>query len=185
MSKSTTPNPEAPSGTSSTDTATDTDTAVITEPLASDLGLTNNRVFVIESSYHFRDRDNRDVTEDEILVNEGWFADKASAEIRRDQLNASSRTLYDQAIEAEERTQNEKIRRAKEFNREAAVLRDAGMTKADIVVPPAYTPPTYERFLNSTNHTSHTVVEVSRADHDGIAQAIAAKEAEARSGDRA
>lgn len=136
-------------------------------------------VYVIQSSYHYRDPDNRAKCDEELLVEEGWFADAASAAVRCEQLNARNRSYYETSMAARKRSHDAKIREAEKANREAAAIRAAGMAKADVAVPPPFEPEDYETFVSQSNPTTYEAIAVRRSDHDGIARAGASAPADA------
>lgn len=128
-------------------------------------------VYVIQSTHHYRDLDNYPRNEDQILEDEGWFVDEASAAVRSDQLNENNRRLYDVAMDRARRDREAKIRVAETANAEAAILRANGMTKADVPVPSAFVPTPFEDYVPEGSWTSYAVLPITRSDHDGIARA--------------
>lgn len=132
-------------------------------------------VYVIQSNYHYRDQDNYAKCDEELLAEEGWFAEAASAAVRCEQLNAQNLSYYETSMAARKRGHDAKIREAEKTNREAAAIRAAGMAKADVAVPPPFEPEGYEKFVAQTNHTTFEAVAVRRSDHDGITRAGAAR----------
>ncbi|MCI4659632.1 hypothetical protein [Cryobacterium zhongshanensis] len=139
--------------------------------LEPELDAINAVVYVIESSYNHRDQDNRPASEEALVVDEGWFADHASADARCVQLNARNRAYYDTSMATKERNHNALIRVAEKKNLEAAAIRSAGLPKADVAVPPAFAPETFEKFFSGSNHTTYAPIPIRRSDHDGIARA--------------
>jgi hypothetical protein len=133
-------------------------------------------VYVIQSNYHYRDLDNHPKTDEELLDDEGWFADKASAVTRCQQLNAQNLAYYDTSMAIKKRAHDATIRHAEKKNLEAAAIRAAGLKKDDVPVPPAFVPETFEKFLSVGNHTIYEPVEIRRSDHDGIARAVATED---------
>lgn len=138
---------------------------------ADDGGLARDVVHVIQSAYHYLDADNRPRTDEQILEEDGWFADPESAALRCGQLNAKNRALYDVAMSRAKRERDVKIQAAETANREAAVLRANGMHKTDVKVPPPFEPVPFEEYRPDHGHTTYEVVEIRRSDHDGIARA--------------
>jgi hypothetical protein len=128
-------------------------------------------VHVIQSSYHHTDRDNRRVSTDEILTDEGWFVDRASAQIRCAQLNAKHQAFYTTRMDILKRERQTAIRAAEKKNREAAAIRGAGMSKSDVPVPAPFTPESFADFFSKTSYVSYEPIEIRRSDHDGIARA--------------
>lgn len=128
-------------------------------------------VHVIQSTYHYRDVDNRPTSDDTILEDEGWFADAASAAARCDQLNAQNRAHYDVAMARARRERDAKILAAETANREAAILREHGMAKKDIPVPKPFEPVPFEQYVPEHGHTTYEVLPITRSEHDGIARA--------------
>lgn len=131
----------------------------------------NAVVYVIESSHHFRDHDNNPKSKDELLADEGWFADEASAEVRCRQLNEKNRLYYDTRMASLKRSHDAKIRQAEKANKEAAAIRAAGLRKKDQPVPPPFVAEPFDSFLSNSSHTRYEAIEVRRSDHDCIARA--------------
>jgi len=128
-------------------------------------------VHVVQSTFHHRDNDNRLVSDVEILVDEGWFADVDSARTRCEQLNARGRAYYDSAIAAQQRAHQVKTQTAERLNLEAQAIRAAGMTKSDVALPKPFVPEPFETFFSEANHTSYEAIHIRRSDHNGIAPA--------------
>jgi hypothetical protein len=128
-------------------------------------------VHVIQSSYHYRDRDNHPTRDEELVEEEGWFADAASAAARCDQLNAQNHTHYLTSMASRKREHDTKVPRAEQHNLEAAAIRGAGLKKDDVAVPPPFVPVPFEKFLAGTSYTSYEPLQIRRSDHDGIARA--------------
>ena len=131
-----------------------------------DVGGQKDTVLMIRAYHHSRDRDNRPVTEDTLLEEEGWFADRPSAERRAAELNSRTDALYDGEVDRLRRAHETKLREARQYNREAAAIRAAGMSKKDVPEPGPFEPPTRERVLSGTSHTSYEVEEVERSELD-------------------
>jgi hypothetical protein len=132
-------------------------------------------VHVIRSSYHHRDVDNRPTVDEQIVEDEGWFADSASAAVRCEQLNANDRALHASDMDRRRRDRDAKIAAAETANREAAILRANGMPKDDIPVPKEFTPTAFEDWRHERPHTVFEVIEIRRSDHDGMARAAKPK----------
>lgn len=128
-------------------------------------------VYVIQSSFNYRDPSNHPKSDEDLVVLEGWFADRASAAVRCTQLNARNHAYYDACMATKARERDVAIRVAQQKNQEAAAIRAAGMLKADIAVPSPFVPETFEKFFSGSNHTTYEPVEIRRSDHDGIARA--------------
>lgn len=143
----------------------------MSEPTA-EPGADASVVHVIESSYRYRDADNYDASVEKILEDEGWFADEKSARIRCEQLNAQNRKLYDVTMARLKRQHDAKIAAAEETNREAAILRKAGINKRDVAVPAPFVPTPFDDYVPEAGHTTYDVLPIRRSDHDGIAQAV-------------
>lgn len=132
----------------------------------------NTVVHVIQSTYHHRDENNRQVSDDSLMDDEGWFADLASATTRCDQLNAKNQAFYATRMATLQREREAAIRIAETKNLEAAAIRKAGLPKDDVAVPPPFEPETFEAFFAKSSHTSYAPLEIRRSDHDGIAPAV-------------
>lgn len=130
-------------------------------------------VLMIMSTYHSHDADNRPTSEDILLEEEGWFADRTSADRRVEELNARTDALYNTEVDRLRRAHEQKTRAAKQHNREAAAIRAAGMRKADVPVPAPFEPPTKERVLAHTSYTAYEVIKVERSELDALAAAKA------------
>ncbi|ROR76013.1 hypothetical protein SAMN06295974_3841 [Plantibacter flavus] len=147
-------------------------TAVLEEPpieTADDFD--DKIVHVIESRYHYRDDDNYPVVKDEIQVDEGWFSTPESAQARCDYLNTRHIAGYNASVDAARRAHEAKIQRAELANQEAAVIRAAGLNKADVRVPPPFVAESLASFRSGTSYTVYEVVEIKHSDHDGLARA--------------
>ena len=136
-----------------------------------DVDATSAVVYVIQSSYHYRDQDNYPKTDEVLEDDEGWFADAESAAARCDQLNAPKRTHYENVMASEKRDHGVKIELARQKNREAAVLRAGGIAKTDVKVPKPFEPDVFEAFLSRSSYTVHEPVAIRRSDHDGLVRA--------------
>ncbi|MET0887246.1 MAG: hypothetical protein ABWX92_12415 [Mycetocola sp.] len=128
-------------------------------------------VYVIQSYFHYRDQDNYPKCDEELVTDEGWFADSDSAAARCEQLNARNQAFYDASMDAKRRSHETSIREAQRKNMEAAAIRAAGMPKEDVAVPAPFVPETLAKFLARSNHTVYEPVQIRRSDHDGIARA--------------
>lgn len=138
-----------------------------------ELDTVNSVVYVIQSSYNHSDQNNQRVSNKDLVTEEGWFADSASAAVRCDQLNARNHAYYDTAMATKKRDRDTLIRGAEKKNLEAAAIRSAGMQKDDVAVPPTFVPETFEKFFSGSNHTTYEPIAIRRSDHDGIARAVA------------
>lgn len=127
-------------------------------------------VHVIQSEYHYRDVDNRPVVDESILDEEGWFHDVASAQQRTDQLNEQNRRLYDLEMARARRNRDQKIADAEQANREAEILRAAGVDKALVAVPTPFEPIPFEQYTPDS-FTKYRVLAMRRSELDGIAGA--------------
>lgn len=134
----------------------------------------NDVVHVIQSSYHYLDGSNRPVQDDTVMDEEGWFGDAESAAHRAHQLNEQNREHYEADMARQKRDRDARIARAEESNREAAVLRANGIAKNDLDVPAPFVPTPFEDY-RPDSHTVYAAIQMRRSDHDGIAQAFAAK----------
>lgn len=131
-------------------------------PVALDL----ETIYAIESSYHRRDADNRDVVETSIDTEEGYFRSREAADTRTGQLNEKLADHHEVDEKRRQREHTQKVREAQKFNKEAAAIRAAGLKKADVPEPKAYVPRTFEAFIATTNHTMYAVTEINRSDYD-------------------
>lgn len=123
-------------------------------------------VHVIQSTYLYRDADNRPVTEESIMEEEGWFGDSSSAAVRCAQLNAHNRVHYDVAMARARRERDAKILAAETANREASILRANGMQKRDVVVPKPFVPIPFEAYTPEHGQTVYAVITITRSEHD-------------------
>lgn len=131
-------------------------------------------VYVIQSTFHYRDADHRPVTDEQVLVDEGWFEDVESATVRRDQLNAQNRRLYDVDMERARRDREAKIAAATRTNAEVAVLRQNGFDRQFVDVPAGFEPVPFEDYRPDRSFTTYEVVAIHRSELDGIASAAGA-----------
>jgi hypothetical protein len=133
----------------------------------------NSVVYVVQSTYNHRTPDNLRVSDQDLVANEGWFADVESARIRCGQLNARNHAYYDACMDTKKRERAALIHDATQTNLEAAAIRSAGMLKSDVAIPLAFVPETFEKFFSKSNHTTYEPIAIRRSDHDGIARAAA------------
>ena len=130
-------------------------------------------IHVIQSSYNYRDIDNYPKTDDEVMEDEGWFADRGAAQARVDELNQNNVKLWESEQKRLRRTHNAKIAVVRQHNREAEAIRVAGMRKADVPVPATYVVESFESFMRkATNYTSYSVLEISRAKTDAPGERV-------------
>lgn len=124
-------------------------------------------VYAIEDTHAYLDRDNRRVYENAIDVEQGWFATRAAAQTRVDQLNKSLEAAWKVDEDRVKRKRDKEIAEAKQTNAEVKILRDAGMRKAFVKVPPRYPGRTFADWINhKENYTSHAVVALTRSQFD-------------------
>ena len=128
-------------------------------------------VHVIESTFHYDGPDGRPTTDVSVVVDEGWFEDLASANVRREQLNDRLRRAHASDMERARRDRETKIATAEQTNREAAILRANGIDKPDVPVPSPFTPTPFERYVPQHSFTTYEVVQIHRSELDGIASA--------------
>lgn len=152
--------PDHPATDSRADTVVD-----LTERIEDDT------VYVIQSCYHYRDVDNYPKVEEELQVDEGWFASRFAADLRCEYLNARNRSGYNNAVAAQKRAHDAKIAKAELANREAAAIRSAGMNKPDVPVPAPFVAQSFERYLSESSYTSYESIAIKHSDHDGLARA--------------
>lgn len=143
----------------------------MTESTNPAVGVDASLVYVLQSTYHYRDIDNYPTSDDSILEEEGWFADAATAKLRCDQLNAQNRALYDVAMARAKRERDAKIKAAEATNQEAAILREHGIAKNDVPVPAPFVPTPFEQYRPEGGHTTYEVLAITRSDHDHLAPA--------------
>jgi FAD/FMN-containing dehydrogenase len=142
-----------------------------TSEVSIDLNSSDMVVHVIQSCFYYRDQDNYPKCDEDLVADEGWFADNESAAARCEQLNARNRAFYDTSMATKKRAHDRSIQEAERKNLEAAAIRAAGMQKSDVAVPKPFVPETFERFFAQSNHTVFEPVQIRRSDHDGIARA--------------
>jgi hypothetical protein len=145
-----------------------------TPEVTGDTSTAANAVHVIQSTFHYRDADGRPVTEEQVMVDEGWFDDIASAIVRREQLSDQNRRLYELDMDKARRDREAKIATAEQTNAEVAVLRENGFAKEFVQVPTVFVPMPFEEYLPERSFTTYDVVEIHRSEFDGIASAAGA-----------
>lgn len=110
------------------------------------------------------------VVEDSSLnAAQGWFSTREAAQARVDQLDAVLRRAH--AVDQERRAARREAEReaALQLNREAAILRDNGVDKADVPVPDHAVPQPFEDWVAAKVPVStHRVESLTRSEHDAL-----------------
>lgn len=123
-------------------------------------------VWLIESVQHYRDRDNYPVEKRELAVGFGYFTNAETAQRAAEKGSQHLRWAYESDEKARKTAHTSEVRRVRKDNREAAILRDGGIRKADQPLP-TFEPRTFEDYLTALasthGYTDHETVEVEPA----------------------
>lgn len=110
------------------------------------------------------------IVEDERLnAEQGWFATAEAAQARVEQLNAVLRRAYEADEDRRVAILQQRRDLVLQHNREAAILRDNGIDKADMAVPREPSRTSFENWMAAKVPIStHSVRSLTRSEHDAL-----------------
>lgn len=121
------------------------------------------KVWVIERTDHSRNQDNYPTEVQTTEFEEGFFLSQTSCNERAIELNGPAHQTFMDQEAARKRQHQAEVNAVNRHNKEAAILRAAGMKKADRRQPEPFVARTFHQFQGHTDHRTYEAVPIDPA----------------------